>query len=134
NQNKSFVSNFRKKVSDIVCESITDGLNNKLNRDYVDYLGLEFNGRNILLRKNTIHKLNNKQNKKAQKQVLNTVKQKRRKPRKNIKGTNRNKSNYLKKVATVIDESSIKKQVLKVSRKRNKIRVEALRKMTTQIP
>lgn len=137
NSGKSFISTFRKKVSDIVCESVTDGLGNGLNRTYVDYLGLEFDGQNILLRKNTIQKLKMRQYKKVEKQVRNTFRQKRRKPRKTKTDNLSRRNNYLRKAVQVISESAIGKQVLKFSRKRNNIRKEALASVkdsTTQIP
>jgi hypothetical protein len=57
NSKKSFVSYFKRGEKGMVCEKVTNGLGEKLGRDYVDYLGFEFSGNNIFLRKNTIQKL-----------------------------------------------------------------------------
>lgn len=121
NPTKSYISYF-KIVRDIqICDKVTDGLGNKTGRNYVDYLGLEFNGDCIYLRKNTVQKLKHKQEKKVLSQLSNTVKQERRRPRK-IK-IRMNRSNYFKRASNIINNLGIKKQVLKVTRSRNKIRL-----------
>ena len=125
NATKSFLSYFKTENSSTKCEMVTDGLDKKLNRNYVDYLGLEFNGNNILLRKNTIQKLKVKQNKKVKRQVFNTTRQKRRKPRM-TKDIAVRHGNYLTRAAQVIAESAIGKQVARFARKRNLVRRRAL--------
>jgi hypothetical protein len=122
NAKKSFISYFKKADEDIACEKVTDGLNKQSGRDYLDYLGLELSGRKIFLRKNTIQKLRHKQIEKTEAQLLNSVKQKRRKPKKIRSSVIKNRSNYLKRAAEIIDNSGIKNQVLKVNKDRNKIK------------
>ncbi len=120
NASKSFITYFKKVNGDSVCEKVTDGLGEKKGRDYVDYLGLEFSGRSILLRKNTIQKLKRKQIKKTQKQLLNNIKPIRRTPKKDVSKKTKNRNNYFKKVLEIISNEGIKKQVLKVTKDRNK--------------
>ena len=122
NPKKSFISYFKKVRGNVICEKVTNGLGKELGRNYVDYLGLEFNGQKIFLRKNTIQKLKYKQIVKTTKQLFNTVKQKRRKPKKIRKVAVKNRSNYFKKAVEVIANSGIKKQVLKVTKDRNKVK------------
>lgn len=120
NAKKSFISYFKKIDENIICDKVTDGLHNIRGRNYVDYLGLEFGGTKTFLRKNTIQKLKHKQIKKITNQVFNTIKQKRKKPRKVKKSPVKTKSNYLKKAVEIVDNTGIKKQVLKVTKDRNK--------------
>ena len=122
NASKSFVTYFKKVNGDLVCEKVTDGLGEQKSRDYVDYLGLEFSGRNILLRKNTIQKLKRKQIKKTQKQLLNNIKPIRRNPKKDVAKKAKNRNNYFKKALEIISNNGIKKQVLKVTKDRNKVK------------
>lgn len=129
NAKKSFISYFKKVNGDIVCENVTNGLNQTLGRDYVDYLGLEFNGSKIFLRKNTIQKLKHKQITKTKKRVFNTIKQKRRKPRKIRSTVGKHRSNYLKKATEVVNNVGIKNQVLKVTKDRNRARKKLLEKV-----
>ena len=126
NAKKSFISYFKKINGDITCEKVTNGLGQELGRNYVDYLGLEFNGNKIFLRKNTIQKLKEKQIAKATKQVWNTLKQKRRKPKKMRENNTKNRSNYFKKSVEVIANLGIKKQVLKVTKDRNNAKQKVL--------
>ena len=117
---KSFASYFKKDGENVACEKVTDGSGNFKNRNYVDYLGLEFAGERIFLRKNTIQKLKHKQIIKAKKQLLNILSQRRRKPKK-IK-IRMSKNNYFKRSLEIINNDGIKKQILKVIRDRNKIK------------
>jgi hypothetical protein len=121
NPAKSFISYFKKEGNILTCNQVTDGLGNKIGRNYVDYLGLEFSGENIYLRKNTVQKLKIKQEKKVLRQLSNTIKQERRKPRK-IK-IKINRSNYFKRASDIINNIGIKKQVLRITKSRNKIRL-----------
>lgn len=121
NAKKSFISYFKKINDDIVCEAVTNGIHEKLGRGYVDYLGLEFGGRRTFLRKNTIQKLKHKQMVKAEKHLHNTEKLTRRKPKRVKKISSKNRSNYFKKAVEVINDAGIKRQILKVTRDRNKI-------------
>ena len=121
NPTKSFISYFKIANDVHICDKVTDGLGNKTGRNYVDYLGLEFNGNGIYLRKNTVQKLKHKQEKKVLRQLSNTIKQERRKPRK-IK-VRMNRSNYFKRASDIIDNIGIKKQVLRITKNRNKIRL-----------
>lgn len=120
NAKKSFITYFKKIEGNIVCEKVTNGLNKTLGRDYVDYLGLEFNGTKTYLRKNTIQKLKHKQIKKVINQVSNTIKQKIEKTKRIKKSRIKTRSNYLKKAVEIVDNTGIKKQVLRVTRDRNK--------------
>lgn len=129
NAKKSFISYFKKVGVNIVCENVTDGLNKALGRKYVDYLGLEFNGSKVFLRKNTIQKLKHKQIVKTKKRVFNILKQERRKPKKVRTFTTKNRSNYLKKAVEVVNNIGIKDQVLKVTKDRNKARKNLLKKI-----
>ncbi len=122
NASKSFITYFKKVNENLVCEKVTDGLGERKSRDYVDYLGLEFSGRNILLRKNTIQKLKRKQIKKTQKQLLNNIKPIRRNPKKDTSKKTKNRNNYFKKALEIISNDGIKKQVLKVTKDRNKVK------------
>ncbi|MDP9249081.1 MAG: reverse transcriptase domain-containing protein [bacterium] len=133
NANKSFISYFKQTGENVVCEQVTDGLHEPLGRKYVDYLGLEFSGTKIFLRKNTIQKLKRKQIAKTIKRVSNTIKQKRRKPKKIKNSTVKIRSNYLKKAVEVVNNSGVKKQVLKVTKDRNKARRMTLREINTQL-
>lgn len=121
NSKKSFITYFKKNDENIICEKVTNGLDDEIGRGYVDYLGLEFNGPNTFLRKNTIQKLKYKQEKKTKKQLTNTQKQHRTKPKKIRKKTVKGRSNYFKKTLEIIDNPGIRKQILKVTKKRNKI-------------
>ncbi len=121
NAKKSYISYFKTVAGGVVCEKVTDGLHNPKGRNYVDYLGLEFTGTKIFLRKNTIQKLKHKQIVKTIKQMSNNLKQERRKPKK-IRNNKKNKSNYFKKATKIVANSGIKKQVLKVTKDRNKVR------------
>ncbi len=126
NAKKSFISYFKYNNGKIVCEKVTDGLHKTLGRNYVDYLGLEFEGSKVFLRKNTIQKLKRKQISKVEKQVSNTLKQTRRKPKK-VKGVKvKNRSNYFKKAVQVVDNPGINNQVLKVTKDRNKVKQKTL--------
>lgn len=129
NAKKSFISYFKKVGGNIICENVTDGLNKTLGRNYVDYLGLEFNGSKVFLRKNTIQKLKHKQIVKTKKRISNTIKQERRKPKKVRIVTTKNRSNYLKKASEVVNNIGVKNQVLKVTKDRNKARKKALQTM-----
>jgi hypothetical protein len=125
NSGKSYISYFKKDTDGVSCKEVTNGLGKKIGRNYVDYLGLEFNGEKIFLRKNTVQKLKHKQEKKAWKQLSNTQSQTRRKPKiiKNITNkTNKNRNNYFKRSLEIIDNIGIKKQVLRITQKRNKIK------------
>lgn len=122
NSGKSYISYFKKGTDGIICEEVTDGLGKKIGRNYVDYLGLEFNGEKIFLRKNTVQKLKHKQEKKVWKQLSNTQSQTRRKPKKLKNKTNKNRNNYFKRSLEIIDNLGIKKQILKITQKRNKIK------------
>lgn len=122
NSGKSFISYFRKENGKVICEKVTNGLDENKTRNYVDYLGLEFSGEKIFLRKNTIQKLKYKQIKKAVKQLLNTQSQKRRKPKKLKSRVNKNRNNYFKRTAEIISNSGVKNQVLRVTRDRNELR------------
>lgn len=122
NAGKSFITYFKKINGDLVCEKVTDGLDEQKSRYYVDYLGLEFNGGSILLRKNTIQKLKRKQIKKTQKQLLNNIKPIRRDAKKDGAKKTKNRNNYLKKALEIIGTDGIKKQVLKVTKDRNKVK------------
>ncbi len=133
NAKKSFISYFNKVDETIICEKVTNGLHKPLGRNYVDYLGLEFNGTKIFLRKNTIQKLKHKQIVKTIKRVLNNKKQERRKPKKLRNSTIKVRSNYLKRAVEVVNNSGVKKQVLKVTKDRNKARRIMLKKTTTQL-
>lgn len=126
NSSKSFISYFKNNNGSITCELVTNGLNKKRGRNYVDYLGLEFDGKNILLRKNTIQKLKYKQIKKAKKQLSNKEKQKRRKPKKIGKKLIKNRNNYFKRTLEIINNVGVKKQVLKVTRDRNKVKKKVI--------
>lgn len=129
NAKKSFISYFKKVNGNLLCEEVINGLYKKLGRNYVDYLGLEFDGTRILLRKNTIQKLKHKQIVKTEKRVLNTIKQERRKPKKVRKVAIKGRSNYFKKAVDVINNLGISNQVLKVTRDRNKVKIQALKKL-----
>jgi hypothetical protein len=123
NPGKSFISFFKRSSNgEILCESVTDGLNKKMGRDYVDYLGLEFTGKDILMRKNTIQKLKFKQTQKKRRQLSNTESPRRRKQKRNYTKVNRSGSSYFKRTVEIINEYKIKKQVLKVVKDRNKIK------------
>ncbi|MBU1557531.1 hypothetical protein KKC45_01060 [Patescibacteria group bacterium] len=122
NPKKSFLTYFSKNTGVIECQKVTDGTGKKINRDYVDYLGFEFNGSNTFLRKRTIQNLKHRQKEKRKRQLLNTQKQKRRKPRKVKEETNKKRGNYFKKVLEIMSSPGIKKQILKVVRDRNKIK------------
>lgn len=125
---KSFISFFKKIENKLICELVTNGLHKPLGRNYVDYLGLEFDGNKIFLRKNTIQKLKHKQILKTKKSVFNSLKQVRRKPKKIRKTTVKGRSNYLKKAAEIVRNSGIDKQVLKVTKDRNNIRKSIAKK------
>ncbi len=123
NPQKSFISYFYKKNEKLFCSKVTNGLDKKLgHRDYISYLGFEFNGDNTLLRKATIQRLKHKQLLKAKKQLLNTLSQKRRKPKKKRNKLQRGKSNYLRRSSEIIGNEGIKNQVLKVAKDRNKVK------------
>lgn len=122
NASKSFITHFKKVNGDSLCDKVTDGLGEQKSRDYVDYLGLEFSGKNILLRKNTIQKLKHKQIKKAKKQLLNNIKPIRRNLKKGATKKTKNRNNYFKKALDVVSNKGIQKQVLKVTKDRNKVK------------
>jgi RNA-directed DNA polymerase len=121
NSTKSFLSYFKKNDGGSLCVKVTNGLDVVNNRNYVDYLGLEFNGQNIFLRKGTIQKLKHKQIKKASKQILNSTKQKRLKPKRFKTSLKNNRNNYFKRASEVVNSSGVKNQVLKVAKGRNKV-------------
>ncbi len=120
NSKKSFVTYFNKKDGLSTCDRVTDGTGKELSRNYVDYLGFEFNGRAILLRKNTIQRLKRKQVRKAMAQLLNSKSPRRRRPRKNFSGGNKSKNNYFKRSIEVIQDEGLRAQILKTVRDRNK--------------
>lgn len=122
NASKSYISYFKTKGSNLVCEKVTDGLGKLKSRNYVDYLGFEFGGEDILLRKNTIKNLKRKQLIKTQKHIFNNIKPIRVKPKKVVVKKSKNKNNYFKKSLEIINNSAISKQVLKVVKDRNKIK------------
>ncbi len=122
NASKSYISYFKKINEGLICEKVTDGLDKQKSRNYVDYLGFEFNGKNILLRKNTIQKLKRKQMNKTRKQILNNIKPIRRSPKKDIVKKTKNRNNYFKKTLEIINNQAIDKQVLGVVRDRNNIK------------
>jgi len=125
NSEKSFISYFKKDGGKTICEKVTNGLDEKRTRNYVDYLGLEFCGEKIFLRKNTIQKLKYKQVKKAIKQLKNTQRVKRKKPKKLHNKVNKNRNNYFKRTLEIVSNSGVKNQVLKVTRDRNELKNKA---------
>jgi len=131
NAKKSFISYFSKVGEFVICENVTNGLHKPLGRNYVDYLGLEFNGMKTFLRKNTIQKLKHKQIVKTVKRVFNNKKQERKKPKKIRNSAIKVRSNYLKRAVEVVNNSGVKKQVLKVTKDRNKARKNILTKINS---
>ncbi len=120
---KSFISYFNKDEKNVIfCSKVTNGLGETQGRNYLDYLGLEFNGEKIFLRKNTIQKLKRKQDKKTIKQMGNSKKQKRRKPKKEKKKLQKTRNNYFKRTLEVIDNPGVKRQILKITKNRNKLK------------
>lgn len=126
NATKSYISYFVREGDDLLCEGVTDGKGNAKGRGYVDYLGFEFDGRKVFLRKNTIKKLRRKELLRAENGVYNTVKQKRRRPKKAKTGSGNRYGNYLKKAAHIIQSQGVKQQVLRVSKHKNKVKHESV--------
>ncbi len=125
NSAKSFISYFKKGTdNNTFCHKVTDGLGKTLGRGYIDYLGLEFDGEKIFLRKNTIQKLKLKQDKKTKRQIHNTQKQKRRKPKRIGRKITKNRNNYFKRTLEVVDNSGVKNQILKVTKNRNRLKLK----------
>lgn len=122
NAGKSFISYFKKEKGKVVCEKVNNGLDEKLGRDYVDYLGLEFSGENTFFRKNTIQKLKYKQEEKTKDKLFNTQSQERRKPKKLKTKIRKNGNDYFQRATKIVNSPGIRKQVLKVAKDRNKIK------------
>jgi len=119
NPDKSFICYFHSASQGAICELVTDGSGRNKNRDYLSYLGFDFDGNKILFRKNTFQKLKHRQIERAKRQRNNTVRQIRKKPRRNIPSDKKHRNNYFKRALQVMDDTGIKRQVLKVSRDRN---------------
>lgn len=119
---KSFVTYFETFNGNLKCQKVTNGINEEKNRNYIDYLGLEFSGENTFLRKNTIQKLKHRQIKKVRKQSLNNIKPIRVSHKRNSLVKLKNRNNYLGKAIEVFNEKSTSKQILKVVKDRNRIK------------
>lgn len=122
NYNKSYISFFKFNDGNLIVEGVIDCLGKEFRRYYVDYLGFEFDGKKIFFRKNTIQKLKNKQNKKVKKQLLNTQKPYRRKPKKLLMSKAKQHNNYFNQTVKIIDNVGVKRQVMRANKDRNKIK------------
>lgn len=103
---------------------VTDGRNAIKKRNYVDYLGFEFYGRNTLMRKKSLGKLRDKQEKRVAKMVYNT--EFKIKSKSNVLKKKRIKSNYLKKSSSLFNDKKLAKQIRTLSVRRNKIKKKTL--------
>jgi hypothetical protein len=102
-----------------ICVDVVDGSGEKMRRKYVDYLGFEFYGDKILMRKKSFNKQKGKQERKVKKRVHNTSYQSK------SGDETRNKvrrSDYLKKTQVLFRTGEIIKQIKTLSRSRNKKR------------
>jgi hypothetical protein len=123
NPKKTFITYLVKNGDRLEITSVTNGLNIPVGRKYVDYLGFEFDGSNVLLRKNTVQKLKYKQQKKVLKQLKNTISPKKKKKRKSSKLQKKSgRGNYFERSSAIFGDESIKQQVLRVVKKRNKLK------------
>jgi RNA-directed DNA polymerase len=121
NLEKSFISYFQKNNDGkISCVNVTDGKGSQKGRNYVDYLGFEFDGDRILLRKNTIHKLRNKQIEKVEKQYINQIRRIKAKIKQKV--LFKKNINYLERSKNIIDNSALNKQITNVTKARNKVK------------
>lgn len=102
-----------------VCVAVVDGDGSLMRRKYVDYLGFEFSGSQVFVRKKSFSKLKHKQERKVKKRVHNTTYVHKDK----TLGKSRvRKSNYLKMSQKIFSSEEIIKQVKTLSRNRNKKR------------
>lgn len=116
---KTNISYFSKGVFTVV----KTGDNQIKRRNYVDYLGFEFDGSKILMRKKSLGRLRDKQEKKVKKRAYNTsykFKKTKSIKRKNIK------SNYLKKSMEVFKDRQLDRQIRSLSRRRNEAKRKTL--------
>jgi len=114
---KTFVATFKYKEDMLKCIQVVDGNGKKENRDYVDYLGFEYNGENIYFRKNTYQKLLIKECISRKKRKRNSIKIKKRYRPKKLNVNKNNRYDYLKKALKVTDDKGIKIQINKFGKK-----------------
>ena len=96
---------------------ITDGLGNtlKTRRDYVDYLGFEFDGANIRLRKTTVQRINRKNSDRISK-YYNRQTDNPRKSFAKVRKSNK-PSNYLQQAHAITESGKLQRQILNISKK-----------------
>jgi len=114
---KTFIAKFGYANSMLKCVQVSDGNGVKNNRDYIDFLGFEYNGQTTHFRKNTYQKL-------LKKSVINRISRKKNstklikriKPKKDTL-KHRNRSNYLMKAIEVTKSDGMRIQLNKFNRK-----------------
>lgn len=118
---KTNISYFSKRKFSLV----KTGDNRRKRRTYVDYLGFEFDGAKVLMRKKSLGKLRDKQERKVKKRAYNTsykFKRSKRVKRKNID------SNYLKKSSEIFNDKNMDRQIRSLSKRRNETKRKTLSK------
>jgi RNA-directed DNA polymerase len=126
---KSFVSHFQKdKNGRVSCVKVTNGNDVLQRRIYVDYLGFEFDGEKILLRKNTANKLRRKQIEKVKRQQSNQVHTVRKTSKKITRMLVNKTTNYFKRSMNIISNLALNKQITNVTKARNKVKKSFSRK------
>ncbi len=105
-----------------IITKVTDGDGKLKRRKYIDYLGFEFYGDKILMRKKSLGKLRDRQENKVQKMLGNTS----YKFKPVLRKRSKIKSNYLKKSLSMFKNIKIEKQIRSLSRRRNNIKREGL--------
>lgn len=93
---KVFIAKFVKENGELKCSEVEDGDKKKLGRQFIDYLGFEFNGSSVRIRGKTLQKAYKKADKRIKKFQLRQTSKNPRKKHVDVKDKKRNNNAYIK--------------------------------------
>lgn len=122
NNKKTHIAYFKRQKNGLLaCSEVTGGSGEKTGRNYVDYLGFEFDGEDVSFRKNTVQKIRRSQTRRAVKRASNVLGEKRTGSKKRTVGLIKKRASYLKVSTKIMNSLGVKKQSSKVARYRNRV-------------